>query len=135
MFSFDHVSFSVENLEETIKFYENFGFEIFIKTSSEDSDFCVLKNSENKLIELFYYKERHPLPSFAKTVDLDLHVVGVKHLGLCVDDIEKAKDFVLSKGLADKVEMLTGRLGTKYFFIKDPNGILLEIIESNRKNV
>lgn len=42
----------------------------------------------------------------------------------------EAKKFVESNKLSDnEVTISKGRLGKPYFFIKDPNGILMEIIE------
>jgi len=36
-------------------------------------------------------------------------------------------------GLADGVDVTQGRTRIDYFFIKDPSGILLEVVQDDRK--
>ncbi len=43
----------------------------------------------------------------------------------------KAKKFIEENRLNEKNTINKGRLGKTYFFIKDPNGILMEIIEED----
>jgi len=54
---------------------------------------------------------------------------GEKHLGLAVDDVD-----AFSEGLPASVETLsapqTTESGTRIFFVRDPEGNLVEIIES-----
>ena len=135
MFNVDHISFSINDVEETITFYKLLGFEVFKSHNSDIVDLYMLKNKQDFYIELFYYHTRKPLPDFAKSNTTDLPVVGTKHFGLCVKDIEEAKSFVLKNKISREVEIITGRLGRKYFMIKDPNGILIEIIEDKRKKL
>lgn len=56
--------------------------------------------------------------------------LGTKHFALGVENIEYAKEFVIKNEIAKDIEIKVGRLGKPYFFIKDPNGILVEIIEN-----
>lgn len=131
MFSFNHVTISVDNLEKTLKFYKNFGFEIHKEYHDENVDIVMLKLG-NMILEMFHYQEKEQLPEHSKDLGIDLKTVGNKHLGLGVKNIVDAKKFVEDNKLCDKeITIIKGRLGKPYFFIKDPNGILMEIIEED----
>ena len=131
MFNFNHVTISVENLENTLKFYEKFGFEMHKEYHDENLDIIMLKLG-NMIFEIFHYQERAQLPEHSKDLNIDLKTIGNKHFGLGVKDIMEAKKFVESNKLSDnEVTISKGRLGKPYFFIKDPNGILMEIIEED----
>jgi len=131
MFNYDHTAISVKNLQATIDFYKLFGFEIYNQYDSDDIRIVVLKNAppQNIMIELFNYAEFKPLPDSAKSFAIDLPIVGTKHMGFRVKDLDKAADFVIQNNIIDKIEIQPGRLGRRYFLITDPNGILVEIIE------
>ncbi len=85
---------------------------------------------ENTVLEIFCYQEHTKLPETAKKIATDLPVIGIKHFALGVVDIEKAKKFVVENNICSDVELKVGRLGKPYFFIADPDGILVEIIEN-----
>jgi glyoxylase I family protein len=75
---------------------------------------------------MFCYTKCTELPETAT----DVHVIGTKHFALGVNDIEEAKEFVLKNKIANNIEIKNGKLGKPYFFIKDPDGMLVEIIEN-----
>ena len=129
MFNFNHVTISVDNLENTIKFYKNFGFQMYKEYHDENVDIVMLK-LENIILEMFHYQEKEELPEHSKELGIDLKTVGNKHFGLGVKDIIEAKKFIEDNKLCNgEITITNGRLGKPYFFIKDPNGILMEIIE------
>lgn len=131
MFNFNHVTISVENLERTINFYKRFGFVMHKEYHDENVDIVMLKLN-NMILEIFHYIENNELPNHSRDLNIDLKTIGNKHFGLGVKDIEIAKKFVEKNKLNnDEIIINRGRLGKPYFFIKDPNGILMEIIEEN----
>lgn len=131
MFSFNHVSISVIDNKETIEFYKKFGFKEFKKWEAEDGSIKIdMLKLGDTVLEIFCYKEYAELPETAKSIATDLPVIGTKHFALGVENIEKAKEFVIENKISNNVEIKVGRLGKPYFFIKDPNGILVEIIEN-----
>lgn len=85
----------------------------------------------NMVLEIFCYKDFEKMPEHSKDLSLDLKTIGTKHFALCVDSIEEGKKFVIENNITDNVDIKTGRLGKNYFFIKDPDGILVEIIEKD----
>lgn len=132
MFSLQHVAISVSNLEKSLNFYKFFGFEKFKSWSDEDKSIQIeYLKLENQILELFCYKNYTELPKTALNSSTDLSVIGVKHFAFGIDDINKAKNFVMKNKLAKDIDIKIGRLGNPYFFINDPDGILVEFREND----
>ena len=132
MFNVNHVSISVIDMKKSIEFYKKFGFEDFKSWKAEDESIKInMLKLKGTVLEMFCYKEFAELPETAKDTSTDLPIIGTKHFALGVENIEKAKEFVLSNHICNEVNIKVGRLGKPYFFINDPNGILVEIIEND----
>ena len=58
-------------------------------------------------------------------------MIGTKHFALVVKNIEDGKEFVLKNDICKEVNIKVGRLAKPYFFITDPDGIQVEIIEED----
>lgn len=132
MFNINHVAISVTDIERSIEFYKKFGFQEFKSWKAEDDSIKInMLKLNNTVLEIFCYKEYTDLPETAKTTATDLPILGTKHFALGVDDIEKAKEFVIQNDICENIDIKRGRLGKQYFFINDPDGILVEIIEND----
>lgn len=131
MFNIAHVTISVTNIEKTLEFYKQFGFKEFKAWDAEDNSLKIrMLKLNDMLLEIFCYKNYSDLPNTATSTATDLPVLGTKHFALGVQNIEKAKNWVIDNKIANEVTINVGRLGKPYFFIKDPDGILVEIIEN-----
>lgn len=132
MFNVVHVAISVSNIGRSIEFYKRIGFKEFKSWDAEDESIKIRMLKLNDFIlEIFCYTNYIELPKTANSTATDLPVLGTKHFALGVSNIEKAKRWVLENKIADEVTINVGRLGKPYFFIKDPDGILVEIIEND----
>jgi len=125
------VAITVCDLERSEKFYKDaFGFVCVERIEDKKKGFVISIMKKGGLtLELFSHPQCKPLPRYRQKLDSDLKVCGVKHFALEVKDIEKEYHELRRK----KIGFLTGieNLGKKlrYFFIKDPDGIFIEIIE------
>src|SRR5260370_39815076 len=134
MYTFHHACLSVTNREQSVKFYNHLGFEQVHLWEADDKSLTIthLKNG-TMFLELFCYKDYRPAPESIRSTKTDLPIIGTKHFGLRVDSIEAAREDLAAKGIAEKDVVITqGRTGPRYFFIEDPDGILVEIAEDKR---
>ena len=132
MFNINHVAISTADIEKSIEFYKKFGFKEFKSWKAEDESIKInMLKLNNTVLEIFCYKEYTDLPETAKATVTDLPILGTKHFALGVQNIEQAKEFVLQNSICESVDIKIGRLRKPYFFINDPDGILVEIIEND----
>lgn len=112
-FNFNHVAISVKDMKQSIEFYKKFGFEDFKSWKAEDESIKInMLKLNNTVLEIFCYKEYTKLPETAGSTATDLPVIGTKHFALGVNDINKAKEFVVSNGIVkDEIKINKGRLG------------------------
>ncbi len=135
MYTFDHTALSVSDLDRSVVFYGKLGFAPYQRWDAEDGSVSIaqLKDAGDSILELFCYRDCGALPEYRMSLATDLPVLGTKHLGLRAPDVQAAARDLLAAGLIDEApNILTGRLGRSYFFIKDPDGILVEIIEAEK---
>lgn len=135
MYSIHHTALSVTNRTASVAFYEKLGFKQVHLWEVEDNSLSITHlRLGNFILELFCYKDFTSAPDTIHTTATDLPVIGTKHIGLRVDSIEAARDDLASKGIVDKdISINQGRTGPRYFFIEDPDGILVEIMEDKRE--
>lgn len=130
MFNFDHVSLSVKNIDISIKFYEKLEFKLYQRWDDSDKKLSiVLMKNGTMILEMFCYKTFRPLPEYRKLLSSDLEVLGTKHFGLNVENIVETSNYLSAIGICKNPQIQKGRLGRDYFFIQDPDGILIEIIQ------
>jgi glyoxylase I family protein len=136
MFSLHHAALSVANLERSESFYGLFGFRPVHRWSAPDGSLTIVHlKLGTALLELFSYRDHRPAPESSRRLETDLPRLGTKHLALGVDDVDQARSFLLEHGIGQVPEPATGRTGVRYFFIQDPDGTLLEVVEDHRELV
>jgi catechol 2,3-dioxygenase-like lactoylglutathione lyase family enzyme len=133
VFVVHHVAFSVSDLEASIGFYRGFGFEPGVVWAADDGS---LRIAHLRLggftVELFCYAGNSGRVPVVGGVGNDLEVVGVKHLGLRVRSLEGAREYLVGAGFDPGTPIRVGRTGLEYFFVRDPDGIWLEIVRDDR---
>ena len=113
-----HVAIIVSS-EKSIYFYKHLGFiESFRKKRLNDT--VVLMDGYGIQLEIFI-DSRH-----SKT--LGLEPIGFRHLALRVDNIERTIE-ELKLPLSDVGEILNDWTGIRFCFIKDPDGLVIELHE------
>ena len=131
MVKISHIALSVSNLDVSIPFYEkNFSLKRKerIQTGVNGPAICILEK-DSVTLELFQFNDFNPLPRYRKAIDSDLKTLGVKHFAFEVDEIEAAYNKFKESGIEFATDICSLDNGLKYFFIKDPDNILIEIVQ------
>lgn len=123
-----HVAITVNNLKESVKFYNKvLGFKIgkqFSKTIGGSLAFATYVKLGNFQIELWQFENmKENLDSLG-----DITIRGIKHIAFEVNDLNKTIAKLENKGLQFSKPTL-GASGHNYTFTTDPNGIALEFYE------
>ncbi len=127
-----HTALTVYSSEKSVQWYqEKLGFEVIHKYNKNGMEITHLKLGDVRL-ELFYFGEdTKPLPDDKKDLMDDLRVVGTKHLCIEVDNLDDTIKELQSKGVEFATKTDTAGFGGRYIFLKDCNGILIELYEAS----
>jgi len=80
------------------------------------------------LLEVFEPYDSLPLPDGEDALESSLRRLGTKHMAITVPDIDQARAHLESVGAEFDTEVVTGST-SRFFFCKDPDGILIEVIQ------
>lgn len=126
-----HTAISVGNLDITLAFYKTFGLKEVHRYEDPDKTGVKLK-LDDYVLEIFAYKQNQDKPKLINELGNNLSEVGIKHIGFAVEDLDAALEDLKTKGLADsKTEILT-KDTARFFFVKDPDGMWVEVIKDDR---
>jgi lactoylglutathione lyase len=127
---FWYTGIRVRNLEESIRFYkEALGFHVVLrgKMSAHEGTYVHMRTPTGKqILELNYY------PKTSKFHEEYTNGSELDHLGLYVSDVRRQYDRLIKLGCEPAVEPFSQGSWT-LAFVKDPNGIWLELIGRESK--
>jgi lactoylglutathione lyase len=116
-----HVGYFVSDLPKALAFWHDFlGYDVAYtlnKQNSSDTRIAFVKINDLQHIELFNEPPTKP-PSM------------MSHLCFSVDDIEKMRAYLRAHGYDVKPGTGKTKMGDYAFEIKDPNGMLIEFVQS-----
>jgi lactoylglutathione lyase len=120
-----HAMIRVLDLDRSLKFYcDAFGLDVSQKLDFPDFALVYLRNPENDFeIELTLNKGR---------TEAYTHGTGYGHVAVCVDDLEAEHARINALGIAanDIKEFRDGdRLLARFFFVQDPDGYKIEVLQ------
>jgi glyoxylase I family protein len=132
MFTYHHTAISITDIDKSVGFYSQLGFQKVLMWQSENKDLTIVHlKLGDFFLELFCYSN-FKNTTVDSDLNKDLKQVGVRHFALQVNSIENGKKFMEDNGIATNIQIKEGRTGIKYFFITDPDNIFIEIVEDKR---
>lgn len=123
----DHVAVAVSDLKQSVEWYEQYlGCKLKDEYHSGEWHIAVLKLGEFE-IELIQLDETNSLPEYRESVMSDIKTLGVKHFAIIVDDLDKTIRTLEKRGVEIAHKPEKAGLGGWFAFIKDCDGILIEL--------
>lgn len=129
-----HTAFGVADLEASKAFYGYFGFRLVAEWTKADKSLTIahLQQDSGYVLEFFHYAANADAERPVFTVGNNLSEVGVKHLGFAVPDLAATREEIIAAGIGEVTEIARGRTLVDYFFVIDPDGMYLEIVNDPR---
>ena len=129
----EHFAVSVSNLERSMEWYQSvLGFEPERTEYAPPMHSRVgFMNNNGFRIEIFEHDQKIPVPEDRKIPNLDIQTGGTKHICLEHDDIPALAEELRNSG----VDIVFGPVcnGVQHMmFIRDPDGILIELVSAVR---
>jgi catechol 2,3-dioxygenase-like lactoylglutathione lyase family enzyme len=125
---YDHVTLTVANLEKSLAFYQGIlGFPVLGQLVNNDERGFVITYLQfgNSVLELFTFDK---VPTIYHTWNPDETVLGLKHIGMLVDDVFAVAERLKAAGvrIIYPPNHALGEVDTCFF--ADPDGNALELI-------
>ena len=119
-----HIAVRARDLEESLRFYrEILGLEEAFRLQNDDGTTRIvyLWIAPGQFIEVF--------PDGTTDPERGGHMTGMQHICLETADVEKEYERLVSSGFAPDTEVMTGRAKCRQFWIHDPDGNPIELME------
>jgi catechol 2,3-dioxygenase-like lactoylglutathione lyase family enzyme len=126
--TFDHVSLTVANLDKSLEFYQGvLGFPVLGQLVMEDERGFGITYLQfgNSVLELFSFDKA---PTIFHTWNPDETVLGLKHIGMLVEDVFAVADRLKASGVRIIYPPGHALGGVDTCFFADPDGNALELI-------
>ncbi len=132
----DHIGIMTYNLEKSVKFYTGvLGFSIAMKMEMAETGLSVVfVEKAGSKIELMGYRGGNA-PKRSKGVEIAIggHPIPINdHISFSVDNIEDMVNEFKEKGVIFNLEPMELEGGMKLASFKDPDGVLIELVEHPR---
>jgi catechol 2,3-dioxygenase-like lactoylglutathione lyase family enzyme len=126
--SYDHTTITVSDIDKALAFYQGIlGFPVLgqLEFKDERGFLITYLQAGNAVIELFSFAK----PVIYHTWNPDETVLGLKHLGLLVDDVDAVAQRLVDAGVRIIYPPNDALGDVKTCFFADPDGNALELID------
>lgn len=120
---YHHTSIPIKDINKSIKFYQQLGFEVFDKWHRPDQGLTGIwiKDKFGSKIELVYHKSNR---------QLKLPIIPeVLHISIKVNNITITLNKLVKAGAIITKPVTNGLTVKRFAYIKDPNGFIIELVE------
>lgn len=119
MIEFDHIAITVNSLEESINFYKKMGYELQNQFKDAEYRWATLELGTTRL-EIFE--------------PLEIELPKIEHIAYSFTEDEEAFEIARKIGYkVEKSDVFYGDLKRKSFFVKDNNGLSIQLIKKKKK--
>jgi len=129
----DHIGILTNDLQRSVEFYTDvLGFSISAKMEM-DGLTIIFVEKEGSKIELMGYKN---VPKRPENIQLEMGDNSLSindHITFSVDDMEATVDELRKKNVTFDMDPIQLEGGIKMASFKDPNGLLIELVEHPQK--
>jgi catechol 2,3-dioxygenase-like lactoylglutathione lyase family enzyme len=132
----DHIGILTKDLQQSVEFYTNvLGFSISTKIEMEEVGLSAIFIEKNgSKIELMGYKGAIPKRSEGIEIKMSGSSIHINdHITFTVDDLGATVTEFKEKGVEFGMEPIQLEGGMKLTSFKDPNGVLIELVEHPKK--
>ena len=128
--SIEHIGIMVNDIHQSVEFYTNvLGFLIPRKIEMDEFS-AVFVEKDGSKIELMEYRGKN-VPERSKAIELKIGLIPLNdHISFSVEDIEDTVIELKKKGVKLELEPMQLESGMKLASFKDPNGVLIELVEN-----
>ena len=126
--TYDHTSLTVADIDKTLAFYQGIlGFPALGQLAFHDERGFLITYLQcgNSVLELFSFDKA----TIYHTWNADETVLGLKHLGILVDDVDAVAEKLVAKGVRIIYPPNSALGNVKTCFFADPDGNALELID------
>jgi len=128
----DHIGIMTNDLQKSVEFYTDvLGFSISAKIEMEEVGLSAIFIEKNgSKIELMGY--RGAIPKRSEGIEIIMGGSSIPlndHITFTVDDLGATVSELKGKGIEFGLEPMQVEGGIKIAFFKDPNGVLMELME------
>jgi catechol 2,3-dioxygenase-like lactoylglutathione lyase family enzyme len=124
-----HPAITVRDMEKSVAFYKLLGYEEVHREPEHYGFVLVILKQAGSYLELFEWPANADAEPFDYATANDVEKLGIRHLAWEVDNLEAAEEDLLKKGVPQD-RITHGRGLGRYFFVKDPDGLWIEVLEN-----
>ncbi len=126
-----HLAITVSDIQKSVSFYKRLGFELIsIYDKSEPGAKGASLKLESNELEMFCFKDS--TKSKSRELKETFKTIGITHFALGHEDLDECCKKLKKAGFEVLHEPKTASTGHRYSFIKDPDGIYIELFETKK---